>query len=215
MPSLLSIIPILPILLLLLSTTHAFPQSSPSPESSSPEYTSNSTFRETVLNVTNTFRTQHNATSLSWNETLEEEAEKWAGKCGFGHSGGPAGENLAAGYANVTQSISVWADERVGFDFRGGEFSTSTGHFTQLVWRTTSSVGCARTLCNGGSSGGKGDAPGWFLVCEYWPGGNVIGQFKENVHQREGVSGGTRERGVGCWMWALVLFGGLLGGMAW
>jgi hypothetical protein len=42
-------------------------------------------------------------------------------------------------------------------------------------------MGCGRKECNGGTSGGKGNAPGWFVVCEYWPRGNVIGQFVENV----------------------------------
>jgi hypothetical protein len=42
-------------------------------------------------------------------------------------------------------------------------------------------MGCGRKECNGGTSGGEGDALGWFVVCEYWPRGNVVGQFKENV----------------------------------
>jgi hypothetical protein len=42
-------------------------------------------------------------------------------------------------------------------------------------------MGCGRKECNGGTSGGEGDAPGWFVVCEYWPRGNVVGQFVENV----------------------------------
>jgi hypothetical protein len=56
-----------------------------------------------------------------------------------------------------------------------------TGHFTQLVWKDTTSVGCGRTECNGRDDGG---APGWYLVCEYWPHGNVIGAFEENVQEQ-------------------------------
>lgn len=76
--------------------------------------------------------------------------------------------------------------------------SSETGHFTQLVWRNTSTVGCARTECNGGQDGGNGDAPGWcvlsrmrplkrfliihrYIVCEYFPAGNVVDQFTDNV----------------------------------
>ena len=36
--------------------------------------------------------------------------------------GGPSGENLASGYANVTESIGVWANERREYDFKSGEF---------------------------------------------------------------------------------------------
>lgn len=42
-------------------------------------------------------------------------------------------------------------------------YRSATGHFTQLVWRNTTTVGCARSECNGGQKGGKGDAPGWYV----------------------------------------------------
>jgi hypothetical protein len=35
------------------------------------------------------------------------------------------------------------------------------GHFTQLVWKGTETVGCGRSNCSG-----RGDAPGWYVVCE-------------------------------------------------
>ena len=60
-------------------------------------------------------------------------------------------------------------------------------------------------MCNGGSPGGEGDAPGWFLVCEYWPGGNVVGAFRENVQAGEGMSGSGRIGGRGMGMWAVVM----------
>ena len=44
-------------------------------------------------------------------------------------------------------------------------------------------MGCARKECNGD---GGDDAPGWYVVCEYWPRGNVVGQFKDNVQAEEG-----------------------------
>jgi hypothetical protein len=58
-------------------------------------------------------------------------------------------------------------------------YSEATGHFTQLVWKNTTSMGCARKECN------KDDAPGWYVACEYWPRGNVVGQFKDNVQAEE------------------------------
>lgn len=43
-----------------------------------------------------------------------------------------------------------------------------------------------------------GDAPGWYLVCEYYPGGNVIGQFRENVQEPvRGQTGGALRLKVG------------------
>lgn len=36
--------------------------------------------------------------------------------------GGPYGENLASGYANVTDSVNAWGNERDEYNFRSGEF---------------------------------------------------------------------------------------------
>lgn len=140
------------------------------------QYTSDDLFESTVLNITNSYRQQHNASALEWNSTLASFASSHASDCAFAHSGGPYGENLASGYPNVTASIIAWGHERTEYDFHKADFDTATGHFSQLVWKATEQVGCGRTNCTG-----KGDAPGWFLVCEYYPGGNVLGQFKENV----------------------------------
>ncbi|KZM21622.1 extracellular region [Ascochyta rabiei] len=167
----------------------------------SAEYTSDDAFRKAVLDTTNLYRRQHDAGELGWNETLAETAGTWSSKCGFEHSGGPTGENLAAGYPNATAAISAWGEERKEYDFKKGEFSygnhdlswrpahhadrkkhsSKTGHFTQLVWRNSTTVGCARTECNAKEGGGRGDAPGWYMVCEYHPAGNVLGQFTDNV----------------------------------
>ena len=59
------------------------------------------------------------------------------------------------------------------------------------MWKNTTSMGCARKECNGD---GGDDAPGWFVACEYWPRGNVIGQFKDNVQvsEQEGAASAVR-----------------------
>ena len=64
--------------------------------------------------------------------------------------GGPTGENLAAGYANATASVDAWGLERTDYNFKKPTgFSEKTGHFTQLVWGNTTSVGCAVESCQG------------------------------------------------------------------
>lgn len=55
-------------------------------EQSSTEYTDDDEFKEAVLNVTNTYRKQHNATALEWNETLADGAQEWSERCVFEHS---------------------------------------------------------------------------------------------------------------------------------
>lgn len=60
--------------------------SAASAEQASVEYTEDSAFRSAILNATNTYRKQHNATGLEWNDTLAEYALDWGGDCKFGHS---------------------------------------------------------------------------------------------------------------------------------
>ncbi|KAL8959071.1 MAG: hypothetical protein Q9183_005705, partial [Haloplaca sp. 2 TL-2023] len=117
-------------------------------------YTSDTDFQSACLNSTNTFRTQHNATALSWNATLATSSASLASTCEFEHSDGPYGENIASGYPNVTATIEAWGTEREEYDFPDGGFGEETGHFTQLVWKGTESVGCAREEC---------EEMGWFV----------------------------------------------------
>jgi uncharacterized protein YkwD len=145
----------------------------------SPQYTDDATFRTAILNSTNFFRLEHNATVVVWNSSLADFAQHTADSCDFSHSGGPYGENLAMGYPNVTASVEGWGLERSVYDFSHPGFSEQTGHFTQLVWKNTSSVGCGRKNCDGVQN-----AFGWMLVCEYYPRGNVIGAFDTQVQSQ-------------------------------
>lgn len=60
----------------------------------------------------------------------------------------PYGENLyQSSYATATckDAVDLWyLDEEKKFDYDRGGFDTKTGHFTQVVWRSTRYVGCAR-----------------------------------------------------------------------
>ncbi|MCJ1288868.1 hypothetical protein MMC34_000399 [Xylographa carneopallida] len=178
---------------------------------SSSQYTSDDDFQSSIVNSTNVFRDEYNATALSWNDSLATYAADYAADCHWQHSGGPNGENLAQGYANVTDAVDAWGDERNEYDFNDPGFSEATGHFTQLVWKATTTVGCGRTLCNE-----MNDVAGWYVVCEYYPPGNVIGEFAievqgevegaEQCQQGTVCSGEKRSlRGVETWMWVLVI----------
>ncbi|KAL3461139.1 CAP domain-containing protein [Aspergillus heterothallicus] len=177
-----------------------------------PSYTSASLFRSSVLSTTNDYRAQHNASALTWNDTLADYAAHWAKGCIWEHSHGAYGENLAYGYGNATSAVQAWGDEREMYDFdKPTGFTKETGHFTQLVWRGTRQVGCAAVDCGltyQDEDGKEGEqrAQGWYLVCEYVPAGNVVGgggdekeYFRLNVlpenHQDEDEDQGQDDEG--------------------
>ena len=96
---------------------------------------------------------------------------------------------MAEGFGSPTLAIDAWAYEEGDYNWGDAEFSESTGHFTQLVWQNTTRFGCGAVRCNNDAEHG---AHGWFMVCEYEPAGNVVGEFKYNVGkagEKDGVLG--------------------------
>jgi len=99
----------------------------------------------------------------------------------FEHSGGklgPFGENLAAGTGGgfgPGQAVKSWTDESKDFD----PGNPQPSHFTQVVWKGTTQLGCAVAQCDGIFNASFGKAA--FHVCEYSAQGNIIGAFALNV----------------------------------
>ncbi|KZT07551.1 PR-1-like protein [Laetiporus sulphureus 93-53] len=133
------------------------------------------------LSDQNTVRAQHGAVALTWNDTLATAAQEWANGCVFEHSGGklgPYGENLAAGTGSsygIAAAIKSWTDEASQYN----PSDPVASHFTQVVWKATKQVGCGMQECNGIFPASYG--PAKYYVCEYFPQGNVEGEFSENV----------------------------------
>jgi uncharacterized protein YkwD len=134
---------------------------------------------QSMLDAHNKFRSKHGVSEYSWSDELASFAFDHASTCVFEHTGGKFGENLAAGFPGIEESINGWYDEIDEYDFNNPGFSERTGHFTQVVWKGSGSVGCAWVSCN------TKDTPGMYLVCEYEGAGNVIGAFEENVFPSE------------------------------
>lgn len=130
-----------------------------------------------LLTVHNNKRALHKDTPpLKWSSELETYAQNYANQydCSGGlvHSGGPYGENLAIGYG-IEGAVEAWYDEIKYYDYNNPGFSGSTGHFTQVVWKSSTEVGCGIKNC--------GSTWGDYVICSYKPAGNVIGEFPENV----------------------------------
>lgn len=135
-------------------------------------------FTTEIVGVHNQMRKQHHAPPLHWDLTLQKYAAQHASHCVFKHSDSPYGENLAAGYPTATAAIRAWYAEEKDYRYFWPGFSHRTGHFTQVVWVSSSTIGCASVQCDG-----RNGTPGKFLVCEYSPAGNITndGYFRRNV----------------------------------
>ncbi|ROW03569.1 hypothetical protein VSDG_01238 [Cytospora chrysosperma] len=106
----------------------------PSIPSTAPQFTDTAKFTSAILNSTNFYRSEHNATAVSWNHTLAKYASSYlssmgsespdsGSECDFAHSGGPYGENLALGCNEVTGCVELWGDEREEYDFNNPGFT--------------------------------------------------------------------------------------------
>ncbi|KAK0206830.1 CAP domain-containing protein [Desarmillaria ectypa] len=134
------------------------------------------------LSAHNTIRIQHGANSLTWSYTLADAAQAWVNQCEFRATDGQLfytsyGEIIVAGSGEVsieTAINSFVADEA---DYTDG--SDVLNHFTQVVWKSTTELGCAQnTACNGIFDNGGSQT---LIVCLYNPPGNVIGEATDNV----------------------------------
>lgn len=122
-------------------------------------------------------RSKHQSTGpLDWDDDLANYAQNYADKydCSGNlvHSNGPYGENLAVGYDDQG-TIDAWYNEIAKYSYSDPVFSEATGHFTQLVWKSSTKVGCGSKQCGG--------SVGKYVICNYNPAGNFIGDFSENV----------------------------------
>jgi uncharacterized protein YkwD len=148
-----------------------------------PQETAPSTAIEArLLAAHNAERAQAGTPALRWADSLEAEARTWARQLiasdRFAHD--PTlhghGENLWTGWGGRVwtpeEMIGEWIAEKANYRHgvfpnvsRTGKWS-DVGHYTQLVWRDTTHVGCAIET--------RGDRS--VLACRYAPPGNVDGR---------------------------------------
>jgi cysteine-rich secretory family protein len=125
---------------------------------------------------------------LRWSAAAEAAAQAQAGRCVYAHGptrggdGTPRGENLAASTPGVWTApaavVADWAAEWADYAYARNACAPgrACGHYTQLVWRGTARIGCAKATCRVNSPFGPG-TPTWdFYVCQYEPPGNWVGQ---------------------------------------
>ena len=155
----------------------------PSPNWPAPADRGGSLLRSVALTMQNDARRSFGVAPVAWSEELAGEARSYAATMAatgrYGHDQTPGrrkrmGENLWRG-ARGTFSYDVMLGTMIAEarDFRPGIFPAVTrtrnwadvGHYTQIVWPTTTEIGCG--LASSASSD--------YFVCRYAPTGNKDG----------------------------------------
>lgn len=168
------------------STPTTLQQSTPTPasvEALSFPYKDQQPFVDSMLSTHNAYRARHGVAPLTWSTTLSTQALNWANGRSWSHTPNNAnGENLATGtYTNPAYYVFMWYDEVRQYSYSNPGFFEATGHFTQVVWNSTTQVGCAMT----NTATTQLPTYTYYLVCEYSPPGNIVnaGYFANNVYQ--------------------------------
>jgi hypothetical protein len=125
---------------------------------------------------------------VSWDPVLADSAYNYTAKCqgatgllshnanrstdyqALGGSG-YVGENIYGTTAKTTTpaaAVDAWMSEASQFDYATDNL-TAAGHYTQVVWRTSVRIGCAIVDCPNLQFHET-------VLCDYAPGGNLIGQ---------------------------------------
>ncbi|XP_024980004.1 pathogenesis-related protein PR-1 type-like [Cynara cardunculus var. scolymus] len=112
---------------------------------------------------------------MKWDATVAQFAQNYANRrkvdCALRHSNtNKYGENIAWGTGELSgvDAVRMWVDEKANYDYKSNTCAIfkMCGHYTQVVWKTSVRLGCARVRCLNQA---------WFITCNYEPPGNYIG----------------------------------------
>ncbi|MCB0112651.1 MAG: hypothetical protein KDD84_01115 [Caldilineaceae bacterium] len=131
-----------------------------------------------LLAAHNRWRAEVGVPPLIWSAELALSSQQWADNLaanggGLQHASGPFGENLSGstGAQSATQAVDNWGSEKAQFNYNNEPIDNQNykdvGHYTQIVWRATTEVGCGVAQTASG---------GTVWVCRYSPAGNMTGQ---------------------------------------
>ncbi|CAI6332258.1 unnamed protein product [Periconia digitata] len=147
-------------------------------------------FIKTVMDAHWFWRRMHCAQELSWDPNLAQQALTSANSCSRNVQHDKVGSNLSGVTPPPSEyeqwikmardCIHGWHEEEPKYPYGSPQIEAHAGylHFTQMVWRDTTRIGCAMSNCNDLT-----DSSPARIYCFYeTPGNNVVeGEFERNV----------------------------------
>lgn len=138
-----------------------------------------------ALNAHNYYRRIHHAYPLTINNQLSNIAQNYSRRLAYTiralqhstnrYNNENLGENLYYCTGKVptgNMATKSWYDEIEYYNFNSDSGNTASGHFSQVVWKGTREVGFGVTKNYNGQ---------YFVVANYFPAGNTLGAYRENV----------------------------------
>lgn len=137
-----------------------------------------------ALNFHNNARKEVNVEPLTWSVELSEYAQEWAdflaknNNCEIAHRSWlnrediKCGENLFWGKGKAFTALDAtkaWYNEKQEYTYQTitSDNFFATGHYTQMIWKDTKTVGMGITICENGAT---------IIVANYEPVGNILGE---------------------------------------
>jgi pathogenesis-related protein 1 len=144
-----------------------------------------------MVDAHNRWRKTVGAPAIAYSTELAASAQEWANhlqhsnQCKMQHSkpNGQYGENLywasAIEWSNGKRElqqvspkmvVDSWGSEVSDYNYMSNNCikGKMCGHYTQVIWKSTTTVGCAIAVCE--------DSREQVWVCQYQPPGNWVGQ---------------------------------------
>lgn len=146
---------------------------------------------QVYLDAHNDVRRRARVSDLEWSNDLQGKAQAYANQCQLKHSDGsigPFGENLAAatGTFGARRAVALFVKDKGETDHSALYYTShmrvdlaklslrdfAFTHYTQVIWKSTTQLGCGVALCDNMFSGRAAT----YHVCLYDPVGNIVGE---------------------------------------
>lgn len=127
--------------------------------------------QQTYLVFHNLKRCWHNVGSVTWNQALADSAKAHAARCTYAKDENfSLGESVGIGNDQI-KALDDWYMEFLKFPFGKPNGTQDSQRFSQMVWKSTTEIGCGSFQCPRGK----------YFVCRYADKGNIVGEFDKNV----------------------------------
>ncbi|MFQ6661785.1 hypothetical protein Gotur_029818 [Gossypium turneri] len=134
------------------------------------------------LNIHNMARVTLGVQPITWDNVVEMSVKNYANKrisdCELMPSKGPYGENLTGSKDDfsVSDAVIMWINEKRNYNLKSSAYNSShiCSHYTKVIWHNLVRLGCVKVRYNN---------RGTFIVCNYYPPGNIVGKLSIDVNQ--------------------------------